>query len=126
MSDEMSCCCSTAAAAVRNSSPDSNNDVWVTGEVVLQGNVLWFQQAFASKTSSGMEGALGIGRMNYKISPGLYAVGKPGHISVLVGALQADICCLEERAVGLDCWILILDTKGINVWCAAGKNIRNR
>jgi len=28
---------------------------------------------------------------------------------------------LRKELSGLDCWILILDTKGINVWCAAGK-----
>ncbi len=65
----------------------------------------------------------GIGRMNYKIRPGLYAVGKPGRASpVLVSAnykLTFDL--LRKELSGLDCWILILDTKGINVWCAAGK-----
>ncbi|HHW32180.1 MAG TPA: acetyl-CoA synthase subunit gamma [Clostridiaceae bacterium] len=65
----------------------------------------------------------GIGRMNYKINPGLYAVGKPDNTSpVLVSAnykLTFDV--LRQELSGLDCWILILDTKGINVWCAAGK-----
>jgi hypothetical protein len=28
---------------------------------------------------------------------------------------------LRRSLVGLDAWILVLDTKGINVWCAAGK-----
>jgi hypothetical protein len=28
---------------------------------------------------------------------------------------------LRKNLDGLDCWLLILDTKGINVWCAAGK-----
>ena len=65
----------------------------------------------------------GIGRMNCKINPGLYAVGNPDHTSpVLVSAnykMTFDI--LRKELLGLDCWILILDTKGINVWCAAGK-----
>ena len=64
-----------------------------------------------------------IGRMNYKVEPGLYAVGKPGGDSpVLVSAnykLTFDV--LRSNLSGLDCWILVLDTKGINVWCAAGK-----
>jgi hypothetical protein len=28
---------------------------------------------------------------------------------------------LRKNLSGLDCWLMILDTKGINVWCAAGK-----
>lgn len=65
----------------------------------------------------------GIGRMDYTVEPGLYAVGKPDNTSpVLVSAnykLTFDV--LRKNLVGLDCWLLILDTKGINVWCAAGK-----
>ena len=65
----------------------------------------------------------GIGRMNYAVEPGLYAVGKPdGDSPVLVSAnykLTFDV--LRKNLVGLDCWLLILDTKGVNVWCAAGK-----
>jgi len=65
----------------------------------------------------------GIGRMDYTVEPGLYAVGKPDNESpVLVSAnykLTFDV--LRKNLDGLDCWLLILDTKGINVWCAAGK-----
>ncbi|MCL1927511.1 MAG: mercury methylation corrinoid protein HgcA [Treponema sp.] len=65
----------------------------------------------------------GIGRDSYTVKPGLYAVGKPDTASpVLVSAnykLSFDI--LRKNLTALDCWLLILDTKGINVWCAAGK-----
>jgi len=65
----------------------------------------------------------GIGRMEYKINPGLYAVGAPSDKApVLVSAnykLTFDI--LRKNLKGLGCWLLILDTKGVNVWCAAGK-----
>ena len=65
----------------------------------------------------------GIGRMNYTVKPGLYSVGKPnGDSPVLVSAnykLTFDV--LRKNLKGLDCWLLILDTKGVNVWCAAGK-----
>ncbi|MCL2774306.1 MAG: mercury methylation corrinoid protein HgcA [Oscillospiraceae bacterium] len=65
----------------------------------------------------------GIGRMDYKIEPVLYAVGKPDNNSpVLVSAnYKLTFDTLRKNLVGLDCWLLILDTKGINVWCAAGK-----
>jgi hypothetical protein len=61
--------------------------------------------------------------MNYMVEPGLYSVGKPDKDSpVLVSAnykLTFDI--LRKNLAGLDCWLLILDTNGVNVWCAAGK-----
>ena len=64
-----------------------------------------------------------IGRMDYVVDPGLYAVGKPNSDSpVLVSAnYKLTFDTLRKNLVGLDCWLLILDTKGVNVWCAAGK-----
>jgi hypothetical protein len=66
---------------------------------------------------------LGFRRMSYAIAPGLYAVGRPGaNAPVLVTAnykLTFDV--LRRAIVGLDAWVLVLDTKGVNVWCAAGK-----
>jgi hypothetical protein len=65
----------------------------------------------------------GIERMNYKVDPGLYALGDPGeHSPVLVTAnFKMSFDKLREALPGRDAWILVLDTKGINVWCAAGK-----
>jgi len=65
----------------------------------------------------------GIGRIDYTVEPGLYAVGKPDDNSpVLVSAnYKLTFDTLRKNLRGLDCWLLILDTKGVNVWCAAGK-----
>lgn len=65
----------------------------------------------------------GIGRMTYTIDPGLYAVGNPGAASpILVSAnYKLTFDTLRAELSGLSCWLLILDTKGVNVWCAAGK-----
>lgn len=65
----------------------------------------------------------GIGRMNYKVVPGLYSVGKPDKNSpVLVTAnYKLTFDSLRKELTGLNVWILVLDTKGVNVWCAAGK-----
>ena len=65
----------------------------------------------------------GISRMNYKIAPGLYCVGSPdGDSPVLVSAnYKMSFDSLRKELKGLNAWILVLDTKGINVWCAAGK-----
>ncbi len=65
----------------------------------------------------------GINRMNYKVDPGLYSVGQPDSDSpVLVTAnYKMSFDALRKELTGISAWILVLDTKGINVWCAAGK-----
>ena len=65
----------------------------------------------------------GVGRMDYAVDPGLYALGNPGRESpVLVSAnYKMSFDALRSALPGRDLWILVLDTKGINVWCAAGK-----
>jgi hypothetical protein len=64
-----------------------------------------------------------IGRMNYKIPPGLYAVGEPGAASPVLATANYKLTLDKTRKElsGLNLWLLVLDTKGINVWCAAGK-----
>jgi acetyl-CoA decarbonylase/synthase complex subunit gamma len=61
--------------------------------------------------------------MRYRIDPGLYAVGTPTPDSpVLVSAnYKMSFDRLRSQLAGLDARILVLDTKGVNVWCAAGK-----
>jgi len=61
--------------------------------------------------------------MNYVIDPGLYALGKPDEKSpVLVTAnYKMSFDKLRQELPGRNFWILVLDTKGINVWCSAGK-----
>jgi hypothetical protein len=65
----------------------------------------------------------GIGRMGYAVDPGLYALGNPDRSSpVLVTAnYKLTFDRLRQALPGGNFWILVLDTKGINVWCAAGK-----
>ncbi|MFP7755867.1 mercury methylation corrinoid protein HgcA [Thermodesulfobacteriota bacterium B35] len=64
-----------------------------------------------------------IGRMHFTVEPGLYALGRPDeHSPVLVSAnYKMSFDVLRSALPGRDLWILVLDTKGINVWCAAGK-----
>jgi len=66
---------------------------------------------------------LGINRDAYTVDPGLYALGKPGRQSpVLVSAnYKLSFDTLRSALPGRDVWILVLDTFGVNVWCAAGK-----
>ncbi|MBN2126443.1 MAG: acetyl-CoA synthase subunit gamma [Deltaproteobacteria bacterium] len=64
-----------------------------------------------------------LGRMHYRVDPGLYAVGDPVESSpVLVTAnYKLSFDRLRRVLPGRNAWILVLDTRGINVWCAAGK-----
>lgn len=61
--------------------------------------------------------------MNYMVPPGLYAVGTPTpDDAVLVTAnykMSFDI--VRSILEGRNVWLLVLETFGINVWCAAGK-----
>ena len=66
---------------------------------------------------------LGVIRSRYRVAPGLYAVGSPGPDSpVLVTAnYKLSFDSLRFSVSGIDAWLLVADTRGINVWCAAGK-----
>jgi hypothetical protein len=65
----------------------------------------------------------GIGRNSSKVTPGVYKIGNPDSQSdVFVSAnykLSFDI--LRKNLKSFNAWILVIDTKGVNVWCAAGK-----
>jgi hypothetical protein len=65
----------------------------------------------------------GIGRMSYLVPPGLYALGDPSPDDpVIVTANYKMSYDIVRRALqGRNVWLLVLETYGINVWCAAGK-----
>lgn len=65
----------------------------------------------------------GFNRDRYSVAPGLYAIGSPGAGSdVFVTAnYKLTFDHVRKSLSGSDAWILVLDTKGVNVWCAAGK-----
>lgn len=67
----------------------------------------------------------GIRRDKYLVSPGLYGIGSPDPDSdVLVTAnYKLTFDHLRSALEGISAWILVLDTRGVNVWCAAGKKI---
>jgi len=116
-------CCSTKDLTVEYTDPV--NASWVRGSLETKAGLvcqiattLDRQDLFGS-----VKARWGIGRMNYTIAPGLYAIGEPDHLSpVLVSAnYKLSFDYLRRELGGLNLWILVLDTKGINVWCAAGK-----
>lgn len=65
----------------------------------------------------------GIRRDRYLVSPGLYGIGSPDPDSdVLVTAnYKLTFDHLRSALKDISAWILVLDTCGVNVWCAAGK-----
>lgn len=65
----------------------------------------------------------GINRMNFKVSPGLYRLGTPDSNSpvMVTGNYKMSFDALRKELTGINTYILVLDTKGVNVWCAASK-----
>ncbi len=65
----------------------------------------------------------GVGRSNYTVEPGLYGIGRPdGQSPVMVTAnYKLTFDYVRQALHELSAWVLVLDTRGINVWCAAGK-----
>jgi hypothetical protein len=98
---------------------------WTAGTIATPaGPVFRISTEWTREDYRGMiKSRIGAFRMNYAVTPGLYAVGDPAQDSdVFVTAnykLTFDI--LRRELSGMNAWILVLDTKSINVWCAAGK-----
>lgn len=66
---------------------------------------------------------LDIGRGSYRVEPGLYQIGSPSPDSpVLVTSnYKLTFDHVRSQMASHDVWLLVVDTGGINVWCAAGK-----
>ena len=67
----------------------------------------------------------GLTRNNYKVNPGLYAVGDPTKDSPVICTANYKLTfdAVRNELAGQDAWLLVADTRGINVWCAAGKQL---
>jgi CO dehydrogenase/acetyl-CoA synthase delta subunit len=65
----------------------------------------------------------GVNRSGHRVAPGLYALGAPDAASpVFVTAnYTLSFDALRSALPGLDAFILVLETEGVNIWCAAGK-----
>jgi hypothetical protein len=61
--------------------------------------------------------------MDHRVDAGLYALGSPSRQSpVFVTAnYSLSFDALRESLAGREAYILVLETRAINVWCAAGK-----
>lgn len=66
---------------------------------------------------------IGVRRDQHRVPTGLYRLGSPDKESpVFVSAnYTLSFDALRSSLKGIDCYLLVLDTHGVNVWCAAGK-----
>ena len=89
-------------------SAEIRTTTWSTGNTELKDHIL---------------ARLGFNRMGHRVAPGLYSTGHPGPASsVFVTAnYTLSFDALRSALKGVDGYILVLDTEGVNVWCAAGK-----
>lgn len=122
--DKTAPCCSTPQK--KEEAPNYiSKKFFSVGEVeTASGQIALVNPALTAADKIGaLKARWGVGRMSYAIAPGLYAVGKPTAESpVLVSAnYKLSFDSLRKELGSLDLWILVIDTKGINVWCAAGK-----
>jgi len=65
----------------------------------------------------------GVNRSGHRVEPGLYALGNPTPDSLVFVTANYTLSfdALRSALAGIDGYIMVLDTQGINVWCAAGK-----
>jgi hypothetical protein len=65
----------------------------------------------------------GVNRSGHWVDPGLYALGEPTPDSpvFVTASYTLSFDALRSALAGVNGYILVLDTGGINVWCAAGK-----
>ncbi len=115
----MNCCCKNKNCCV------PKREAWITGEVETPaGKIPKIGTRLTLRDELGaLKVRFAIGSNNYNVLPGLYAIGKPSLESpVFVTAnYKLSVDYLRCELGGTNGWILVLDTKGINVWCAAGK-----
>jgi acetyl-CoA decarbonylase/synthase complex subunit gamma len=71
----------------------------------------------------GWKARWGVGRMSFIVPPGLYAIGEPDHGSpvVVTANYKMSYDLVRRELASRNVWLLVLETFGINVWCAAGK-----
>lgn len=122
--EENNCCCAKTTCCA-GAEEEMIKERYITGQIDTKAGKIPRVSTTLSKTDrrEHFKVRMKIGRMNYKVEPGIYAAGNPTPGSpVLISAnykLSFDV--LRQELKNVDAWILVLDSKGINVWCAAGK-----
>ncbi len=121
----MSECCAPACCREQGEAYEYGPEPYIAGSVhTLLGAVPVVSTALTAGDRAGaLLVRLGFGRSDFRVRPGLYAIGRPDdRSSVLVTAnYKLSFDALRSALAGRDAWLLVLDTRGVNVWCAAGK-----
>ena len=121
---ESNCGCGNAVKATQNAVPPLDQP-FVSGSIQTSEGLLPQISSTLNRQDhwGTIKARFGVFRMDYSVSPGLYALGNPlDNSPVLVTAnYKMSFDRLRKVLPGRNVWILVLDTDGINVWCAAGK-----
>ena len=126
MEKEKQSCCETAASSTAKSNLGNKyiESFIVSSKITAAGSnpVISTKLSFKDKWQH-IKCRTNSFRNDYQINPGAYAVGEPDKNSdVYISAnYKLSFDHLRKNLKGLNCWVLVIDTKGINVWCAAGK-----
>jgi hypothetical protein len=122
---ETGCCPASACACSEDISEEFKNFSWFTGIIdTPAGPVPGVSTEINYKEKMRqIKSRISSFRMHYAVKPGLYAAGNPGSASDIFATANYGLSFdhLRKALKGIDAWILVLDTAGINVWCAAGK-----
>jgi hypothetical protein len=133
--ESVSACCGSSQSTPQSPSDASckayltdsgkKRPAWITGNLTADGGTVPIISADLTRadTWEHVKCRVSSYRNNYIVQPGLYAVGAPDKSSeIFVSAnYKLSFDTLRKALKGLNAWVLVLDTKGINVWCAAGK-----
>jgi hypothetical protein len=122
-------CCGTSTSSSPKISccptPSFKPAEWIVGSVKTSAGIIPVVSTVLSKQEKWehIKCRLGGFRNKYQITPGICAVGNPDSSSDVFVSSNYKLSFDEVRRElkGMNAWILVLDTKGINVWCAAGK-----
>lgn len=102
-----------------------NNLPWVNGHIETNGGFVPIAatQLSARDIAGRWRVRWAIGRDRFTVPPGLYAVGNPDKDShvVVTANYKMSFDYVRQALHNRNAWILVLNTNGINVWCAAGK-----
>ncbi|MCJ7690866.1 MAG: acetyl-CoA synthase subunit gamma [Clostridiaceae bacterium] len=96
-------------------------------KICCSNNNISITKSTSELTFSDITGSLkarwGKNRMNFKVNPGRYSLGTPVSNSpvMVTGNYKMSFDALRKELTGINSYILVLDTKGVNVWCAASK-----
>ncbi|MEZ7890652.1 MAG: mercury methylation corrinoid protein HgcA [Candidatus Wallbacteria bacterium] len=124
MSEQKCCCGPGTKIQIKGKNANRRNDSSVDTNDNSQKNIMTTTAKLQTADILGNIGVrLGYRRSNYTVMPGIYKIGNPDQDSLVLVTSNYKLTfdSLRCELTELNAWILVLDTNGVNVWCAAGK-----